>query len=57
MNKEQVLELLKVLQNNDCLHPEWKWYEEDENENLTINEDSLWVIDEINEIINDERKE
>jgi hypothetical protein len=52
MNKEQVLELLKVLQNNDCLHPEWEWYEEDENENLTINEDSLWVIDAINQIIN-----
>jgi hypothetical protein len=52
MNKEQVLELLKVLQNNDCLHPEWEWYEEDENENLIINEDSLWVIDKINQIIN-----
>jgi regulator of RNase E activity RraB len=31
MNKEQVLKLLKILQNIDCLHPEWGWYEEDEN--------------------------
>lgn len=51
MNKEQVLELLTILNNNDCLHPDWEWQGEDENGNLTINEDSLWVIDEINEII------
>jgi hypothetical protein len=52
MNKEQVLELLKFLMWNDCLHSEWDWYSEDENGNLTINEDSLWVVDAINKIIN-----
>lgn len=52
MNKEQVLELLKILSYNDCLHPEWDWANEDENDNLSINEDSLWVVDTINEIMN-----
>jgi hypothetical protein len=51
MNKEQVLELLKILNQNDCLHPEWGWWEEDENGNLSINEDNLWVVEVINDII------
>ncbi len=51
MNKEQVLELLKILNQNDCLHSEWKWWEEDENNNLFINEDNLWVVELINDII------
>ena len=50
MTKEQVLELLKVLSDNDCLHPEWERQEEDENGNLSLNENSLWVVDVINEI-------
>ena len=53
MNKEQVLELLKILNQNDCLHSEWKWWEEDENNNLLINEDNLWVVELINDIIID----
>ncbi len=50
MTKEQVLKLLQVLDDNDCLHPEWEWQEEDENGDLIINEDSLWIVEVINEI-------
>lgn len=54
MNKEQVYKLLKVLDANDCLHSEWDWRDMDEDFNDTeeLNEDSEWVVDLINNIIN-----
>jgi hypothetical protein len=51
MNEEQVLKLLITLSDNDCLHPDWEWQNEDKDGNLSINEDSLWIVDEINKIL------
>jgi len=51
MDKDKVIALLSILEDNDCLHPEWWWKKEDEDENLTLTEDSEWVVDVINDFL------
>ena len=48
MDKEKVIELLSILDYNDCLHSEWNW--RDGEGNLT--DDSEWVVSEINKLLN-----
>ena len=53
MDKKKVIEFLKFLESNDCLHSEWNWYECNDEGNITdLTEDSEWVVDKINEFIN-----
>jgi hypothetical protein len=55
MTKEQVYKLLQILQSNDCLHSEWNWAElEDGDTNGELTEESEWVVEAVNKIIEDE---
>jgi hypothetical protein len=51
MDKDKLIALLSILDDNDALHPEWNWESEDEDENLTLTEESEWVLDVINDLI------
>lgn len=47
MKKENLIQLLDLLEDNDCLHSEWEWYTENENGEVVYTVD--WVLDWINQ--------
>jgi hypothetical protein len=51
MDKDKLIALLSILEDNDCLHPEWNWGRENETETLQLTEDSEWVVDVINDFL------
>ena len=48
MSKEEIIELLKMLDDNDCLHSEFEWYTLDEDGKIE-NYDVEWILEFINQ--------
>ena len=48
MSKKEIIELLKMLDDNDCLHSEFEWYTLDEDGEIE-NYDVEWILEFINQ--------
>ena len=53
MSKKEIIELLKMLDDNDCLHSEFEWYTLDEDGKIE-NYDVEWILEFINKNKDDE---
>ena len=53
MSKKEIIELLKMLDDNDCLHPEFEWYTLDEDGKIQFSVIE-WILEFINQNKEDE---